>query len=553
MLLSFPPEILEEVLDNLVPCTPSLESIDPGYGRIGESELHIQNTSFLLPPEDRLVREYVDLRNLSLCCRYLNRLATPYLYRCVVLNNRFSLVFLVRSLLENPYLASSVRQLVLTTSFLENDASTFYRHYKRISPPGQLSHLPQQSLDLLASTGHILTAPATSSSLDTLPLLQTCCSIDDARMWHLYCLLCTAIDHLDTLLLPVPLLFILQWCQFSSTGPDGSVFHQDTRTLPMLTIRTLRLRHVEYTAHRLPRRYHVEFSAMPQLRTVQLSMMTAWRQLFKTGDQSATVKELDVCHVIYKPGMYVDLGTIFPNVKILRIKMHGDYIRRMARPRDADEINADYRLDHLLDKWTELTRLDLSFAPGWRGLLYGRRLDDVPQCGTTLTSLRKLTRLEHLSIDTMSLWGTRSRCNSVSLSDLLPQSLVRLELAELWYCEPSDLQYYHTYAPQLRMEMRPILYHHLRYTALERALIDLAKACPVSMPNLRQVTFRGHWAELYASPALLRDFCTFLGNVEMAFDEVGVQFTARDRCEDPGNGHWKQLVQENPLFDFYML
>jgi hypothetical protein len=449
LLLSLPTEVLNTIVECLLPT----------LGLRGDPVSYLPNPSYV-------VNRHA-IFNLTLACRRLSEIAKPFLYRIIVLQDGETMVLLLRTLLENSRLRDNIRAVatVVDLSWGSDVDNDFFE---------------DQVWDLAAMTSF-------ERRIFQLASLDAVAGADDFEDEYDYnfelvqgvfaAILCFA-NRLNTLSLRLPHITV----EYHTLDHilNRLLNAADVRAQIMPSISRLMLKadpdqcHIAGTANACP----------------SLLRFSSIRQLNMSGDipqwdhpsiiAAEIWQNLEEIRLHYSctlgPGWY-ELCIRCPNLKVVNIS-----ISPYATPSDFNI--GETCLNHGLLKRADSLQ-SLSIDPSY----YDYFLDELG-ADRRLTCLPNLSNLSHLRVALCLLFESPHNLSKLNLVDMLPKSLVSLDLDEGWspYDDPD--------MPDLPRYCKNI----------EDMLLGIVVENRLQLPNLRSVRFKKnteYWQELVLSVEFL--------------------------------------------------
>ncbi|KAH9885645.1 hypothetical protein F4778DRAFT_760004 [Xylariomycetidae sp. FL2044] len=500
-LITLPPEILLCIVDGLIPEVPSLEERD---GTLAQKDQDPDRCWFGRKtwPRGAYVSEvaflYRTLSNLSLTCRGLKEVSTSALYHNILIRDSRQLQRLFITLIRDPERASLASHL----AFLHGNpdftlvGSNAWDRFDEISDVVKLPQLPPRAVSVLTLTGFVRFTLSNKSVFVKPADVNSAAANTIAILCH----------QAGSLLLRLPLLGSWPWTR--TRGPVPNLCHfddveSDRDSVQYPSITTLRLKaDCNLDNGWDDRQLCVSLGSFPSMENLELCLDRS-NLIFDDNDDLSGIKNLQLTHAVASLDFIGDLVgrcTRLKSLSISCVRFYGEHIV---------ESTEENLLDEALRRTPELKALHLQFAQPWRGIHYGgirngeRALDDVK-----LGSLRHLVKLESLRIEAMSLWGSIPaflETSSPALQDLLPRSLERLELSEIWF----------------RSSPFPLKEILECYACLPGMFEDLARHRDDKVPKLREIIF-----QCTPNPCdNSSEFKTFIKRSREVLQGAGIDFT----------------------------
>lgn len=515
LLTNLPPEILNMILEYLVPERPEIGETRPvEYSKLVPGEPWFDYT-----------RCRRGLRSLCLTSRGIHGLAQPLLYRVVSIIDQSGLVLLFRTMTQRPELGLLPRYL---SCHLTLTRESVIRETRR--EIGRLMKTFQPDKTALGPDGeHKYVGWALGILSKALPYMSTReGDFDDVPQVLLFFVM-QFMKNLEALLLQVPITdrhheytCLLEkvaqnggvpWFQTSvhtdparegvpvmfgprGRGPEDGRAFENVKTLYLQGDPEM-LQHFETDDCdcEVPdiwgvqaRRYWPLYDAFPNLTTLEVSADDGvWHNVRPRGADQKRSPYLNKIKYLYLHDSIACPRNLY---QVLRNAPHLDTLYMVPRrddafmhgPEDQNEEAHPEALDNALAKrTTKLRHLDVAWwdCNGYESLIGPKgRLSNLP----------KMKRLEKLCVQLAVLYGTDLKeMLQTPLVDLLPSSLVDLTLEEWWWGDIDDYDYLQEWSGihqaghwQSKANYR---------TAALGIMSRFANSCRERMPRLRKVSF----------------------------------------------------------------
>ncbi|KAI1373038.1 hypothetical protein F4677DRAFT_235668 [Hypoxylon crocopeplum] len=330
-LTSLPNELLEFILEYLIPTDPSLNPavcFEPGL------DLYTHNTAVRRRIDDSWPNDQdsnqrtVALHGLCLSCRHMLVLARPLLYQNIILRSAPSMVLLLRTLLENASLTSAISHLSFafssaTESEIRGAASTWQDYVQaRIDLDG----LSSRAVELLKFAGLDQSDEKSSSSLDA----------QLSQLKRIAGVLVSLTNDVETVLVRLPwarsiqspaLLELAYFC-LHYKGPHNNHLYRYPN------IKTLRLKQ-DYRDWKIsPGPQYISLLAFPNLRRLELYVHEPINSIMPAHQNVPQVEELYIHCTPYQ--VFDAMRAIVPTFTQLRI-LHVNMYRDKLEPSQDDE------------------------------------------------------------------------------------------------------------------------------------------------------------------------------------------------------------------------
>jgi hypothetical protein len=538
--MDLPPELLQQILECLVPDCPEVGDTRPvSFDKLTPEE-----------PWYDMKRNRRALRSLCLASRSLCAMAQPLLYCVISILDEEGMVLLFRTLTERPGIGESARYLSchLTLTQLE-----VIREMKRVMTRQIKSF---HSNDRLLKEQFPAVHAALNVMVTALPFLNTSTGEFDEVPQILFFYIASFTKRLETLLLQVPVcddhpeytaLFekFYQANQLRLKAPTGdSIFGEP----PLQHLKTLLLQgDPELLMHfegdncdcDIPdlwgcqaRRYHPLYEALPSLTTLEVSSDDGvWDNMRHRRPDGTRPPYLERIRHLYLHNSIAyprDLHHILinaPNLTTLYMTPRRDpepYPDEEAAGMDEHPESLDaalmqprarQQLRHLDIAWFDCTEhTNLIGASG------------------RLTSLPALVNLDKLCIQLCVLYGTGDPTTLLTpMASLLPPNLSELTLEEWWWdsVPTYDVMPGWTPAERVRHYQGRAEYRAQAIAILSRFAADTRGAEGRTMPRLRRVTFQTKFLWTWRLDGFVSAESHF-GAVAGLFAERGVEFRVQE-------------------------
>ena len=561
-LMSLPTELVSQILSELIPSIPEIGETRPvQYDKLIPEE----------PWFDPLQRR-IGLYSACLTSRALKAIVLPLMYRVVALIDDDSIVYLLRTLIENPDYGRWTRFVSIHVTLTDEIV---------VREMGQTAYLVFREMDEACILNHPVPITHRLAAL-RVPHHH---SAEFRKMipQGLAFVLFSLLPRVETLLLQVPLAnpdfatndYTALVAQVS-TAPEAERPLRNLKSLLLgadpeaLSDLELESEHDGETLGVRKPRPPPAPSAPPANLAVQLRGCMA-RKYWKLA---AACPKLDTLEITMDDGRWGP-GRAFDPARL-------DFVRSVYL---SESLASPYQVAQLLERFPNLDRL--YFEPWWHEenvsrfdpekatltldaslVRHGRNLrhldlgwydcqgDASPGIGEqhTLQSLARLPKLESLCVQfallAESMEGVRGvpplgfvEPPKMALGELLPPALEELTLEDWWWTDGADwtAEYNHTVA---NLGVDAHLYRHLAAdevgqrrsyrAAICDSLMGLAFCAPDSFPRLRRVRFLTRFPEVWAEPNAfpLVELPTTLENntaeVAAAFEARGIEFMASE-------------------------
>ena len=555
-LMDLPPELINHILECLVPDCPEVGETRPvAYDKLTEEE-----------PWFDITRSRRGLHSLCLTSRAMHAFAQPLLYRVISIIDEEGMLLLFRTLTERPSLGEPTRYLSchLTLTRLEvirEMRRAISRLLKTFRPDDNMlkQHHPtvHTALQVLVSTSPFLSA--SSGDYDDIPQI-------------LLFYIATFFKKLETLMLQLPIcddhpeytaLFeklatsSLSWMRVvgsAQTGPAPVLWvspPSPPSELPFQQVKTLLLQgDPELLMHfesdtcdcnvpelwgAQPRRYYQLFNALPELTTLEVSADDGvWANCSPDrpdGTQAPYLERIRHLYLHNSVAYPQDLNHIIvnaPNLTTLYMTPRRNpepYPDPSAQGLDEHPESLDAALRQTRSRKNPLRHLDIAWYDCY---------DHLPLIGPgfgRLASLPSLPHLDKLCVQLSVLYGVDPAALLTPLVDLLPPNLSELTLAERWWDNVPQYDDMPAWTPSRRVE-------HYRAKSEYRAqavaiLARFAGDCGAGgrMQRLKRVTFQTQYVWTWRLDGFVEPEMHFV-EVKGLFERAGVEFSfEEDRSE----------------------
>ncbi|KAK3369451.1 hypothetical protein B0T24DRAFT_632627 [Lasiosphaeria ovina] len=487
-LESMPTEIIDIILDCLVPQPPEL------------GETHPVSYAKLVPGEAwySLTRNRRGLCSLCLVSRRWAAAARPLLYRVLTILDEDAMVLLFRTLAETPPYGTWTRflscHLTLTSEPVIRETRRAISRLLRICKP---------ATEPAAIMGPIKSSLRRISTM--LPHLNASPGFFDGIPQDMLFLILMFLPRLETLFLQLPI---------SDNEPDyGTLLHElerfyklgvhtfeDPDLVPLHKIGTLLLQgdpeveahferidcdcHLNYAYGAQFSHYWPLYDALPNLKTLEVSIDNGcWSNMAHGRDGGdnlylAKIRHIYLHNSVTSPFDLHHLLRNAPNLETLYMTPRRGW--SMDYEVDAGDLSFGHpeSLDAALVQHKNLRHLDV----GWYNMA---RYESLLGPEGRFKSLPELRRLEKLCVQLGALYGPEPGMRATPLADLLPPNLVELILEDYWWFNINDFFEMDDWLPQ-DMILHYQSYHDYRVKFLDM-FTQFARDAGERFPCLKKV------------------------------------------------------------------
>ncbi|KAK4244589.1 hypothetical protein C7999DRAFT_43778 [Corynascus novoguineensis] len=490
-LSTIPPEIVELILDFLIPQPPEIGETRPvAYGQLIPAE-----------PWFDFTRCRRGLRSLCLVSRRLSEMARPLLYRNAVILDETALLLFFRTLCTNPHYGRWSRYL---SCHLTLSSNSVIREVRELLP----KYLP--TITPAPGTGALLTA--TRHFLQMLSQLFPKMVLSEGDFDHvpqaLLCFTLMFLDKVETVLLQVPISDDQPEYDVLCAQIEGvkDLFRKEPQTVPFQSIRTLMLQGDPELLAQIeddececdvpdgwgaqPRRYSSLFASFPNVMTLEVSSDDGvWNLdlehhplMFLIDDSPPEPFMPNIRHIylhnsVAYPGDLHHLLRNAPQLETLYMAPRGDKSLKQVVDNTAGE-HPDSLNIALAEHAKSLRNLDVSWEDIW-----GFEALVGPE--GRLTSIAEMGSLRTLCVQLALLYGKPSAVLETPLVDMLPPNLVELALEDWWWSNLQLLEELPTWDTEAKV--RHYQSQHLYRTAALRILTEFARDVRTRLRHLKKM------------------------------------------------------------------